>query len=177
MTPSQIRAVHNSYAKIEPIAQTVGEKFYNRLFAMAPETRKLFPVDMSQQHLAFMNVVAQLVNLHLRSLISLPVTQQDNAEAAMPTMRKLGKEHAKWGVIPAHFGLMRKALMDTLDEMLDDNFTSDLREAWYGAFDVMARVMQNGLLDTTPISEQFLGRFGDSDENEQPRCPVAHAHA
>jgi hemoglobin-like flavoprotein len=175
MTPSQIRAVHNSYAKIEPIAQQVGEKFYNRLFSMAAETRKLFPEDMSKQHLAFMNVVAQLVNLHLRSLISLPVTQQDNAEAAMPSMRKLGKEHAKWGVIPAHFGLMRKALMDTLAEMLGDTLTPDLREAWHGAFDVMAKVMQNGLLDTGPISEQFLGRFGE--DSSELRCPVVHAHA
>lgn len=178
MTPSQIRAVHNSYAKIEPIAQKVGEKFYNRLFAMAPETRKLFPEDMSQQHLAFMNVVSQLVNLHLRSLISLPVTQADNAEAAMPTMRKLGKDHAKWGVIPAHFVLMRKSLMDTLAEMLGADFTPDLHTAWLDAFDVMAKVMQNGLLDTGPISEQFLGRFGDGDgDGQPPRCPVAHARA
>lgn len=177
MTPSQIRAVHNSFAKIEPIAQKVGEKFYNRLFAMAPETRKLFPEDMSKQHLAFMNVVAQLVNLHLRSLISLPVTQSANAETAMPSMRKLGKEHAQWGVIPAHFTLMRKSLMDTLAEMLGDELTPDLRDAWTEAFDIMAKVMQNGLLDTGPISEQFLGRFGESEADDAPRCPVAQARA
>jgi hemoglobin-like flavoprotein len=171
MTPKQIRAVHQSFAKIEPIAKKVGESFYNKLFSLAPDTRKLFPEDMSKQHAAYMNVVAQLVNLHLRSLITLPVTQAENAEAAMPEMRKLGKDHKAWGVIPAHFGLMRRCLMEAISEILGDDFTPELQEAWAAAYDVMSRVMQNGLLETGPISEQFLGRFGD--DADAPRCPVA----
>ena len=174
MTPAQIRLVHTSFAKVAPIAKQVGEKFYNRLFAAAPETRKLFGDDMSYQHEKFMGVVAELVNLHLRSLISLPVTQLDNAEAAMPTIRKLGKDHAQWGVIPAHFGLMRKALMDTFYEVLGDNLTPELRDAWLGAFDVMAKVMQNGLLDTGPVSQDFLDRLAEENDGEA-RCPVYHA--
>ena len=176
MTPAQIRLVHASFARVAPIAKQVGEKFYNKLFAAAPETRKLFKDDMSYQHEKFMGVVAELVNLHLRSLISLPVTELENSEAAMPTIRRLGKEHAQWGVIPAHFGLMRKALMDTFVEVLGDEFTPELREAWLGAFDVMAKVMQNGLLDTGPISQQFLDRLADENGGEA-RCPVYQPRA
>lgn len=176
MTPAQIRLVHASFAKVAPIAKQVGEKFYNRLFASAPETRKLFKDDMSYQHEKFMAVVAELVNLHLRSLISLPVTQLENAEAAMPSIRTLGKDHAQWGVIPAHFGLMRKSLMDTFQEVLGDAFTAELREAWQAAFDVMSKVMQNGLLDTGPISQEFLDRLAEENDGEA-RCPVYHARA
>jgi hemoglobin-like flavoprotein len=177
MTPAQIKLVHSSFAKVAPIARQVGEKFYNRLFAAAPETRKLFKDDMSYQHEKFMGVVAELVNLHLRSLISLPVTQLDNSEAAMPTIRKLGKDHAQWGVIPAHFGLMRKALMDTFAEVLGDEFTPELRDAWLGAFDVMSKVMQNGLLDTGPISQEFLDRLAEAADGGEARCPVYRASA
>jgi hypothetical protein len=132
---------------------------------------------MSYQHEKFMGVVAELVNLHLRSLISLPVTQLDNAQAAMPTIRKLGKDHAQWGVIPAHFGLMRKALMDTFAEVLGDEFTPELRDAWLAAFDVMAKVMQHGLLDTGPVSQEFLDRLADEEEDGEARCPVFHSRA
>ena len=178
MTPAQIRLVHTSFARVAPIAKQVGEKFYNRLFALAPETRKLFKDDMSYQHEKFMSVVAELVNLHLRSMISLPVTQLENSEAAMPTIRKLGKDHAQWGVIPAHFGLMRKSLMATFEEVLGDEFTTELREAWAEAFDVMAKVMQNGLLDTGPIAPEFLDRLADDpNDPNTPRCPVYHARA
>jgi hemoglobin-like flavoprotein len=169
MTPAQLRLVRESFNKIAPVATKVGEKFYNRLFAMAPETRKLFKDDMSYQHEKFMSVVAELVNLHLRSLLSLPAIQSEASEAAMPTMRKLGKEHAVWGVIPAHFGLMRTSLMTTLHEFLGDDFTPAVREAWEEAFDIMSKVMRNGLLDTGPIMPDFVNRL--SETGEAARCP------
>ncbi|MEJ2227822.1 MAG: globin domain-containing protein [Alphaproteobacteria bacterium] len=173
MTPSQLRIVRDTYTKIAPVATQVGEKFYDRLFSLAPETRKLFRDDMSYQHEKFMSVVAELVNLHLRSLLSLPATQMEDSEAAMPTIRKLGKEHADWGVIPAHFGLMRTSLMTTMHEFLGDQFTPQVREAWEEAFDIMAKVMKNGLLDTGPLMPDFVNRLADLDD-DKPRCPVAH---
>ena len=173
MTPAQLRIVRDTYTKIAPVAAQVGEKFYNRLFGMAPDTRKLFKDDMSYQHEKFMGVVAELVNLHLRSLLSLPATQLENSEAAMPTIRKLGKDHAQWGVIPAHFGLMRTSLMTTMHEFLGDEFTPEVREAWEEAFDIMAKVMKHGLLDTGSLMPDFVDRLEDGDE--KPTCPFMHS--
>lgn len=160
MTPFQIRLVQRSFVKIEPIATKVGAKFYARLFKEAPETRALFKNDMSYQHAKFMSVVAELVNLHLRSLISLPVTRLDAGEAAMPGMRDLGRRHGEFGVKPEHFALMRRALMETLEETLGEDFTGEVRDAWEGAFDVLANVMRGGLMGkTTTSTPQFLDRF------------------
>jgi hemoglobin-like flavoprotein len=158
MTPLQIRLVQRSFVKIEPIATKVGSKFYGRLFKMAPETRALFRGDMSYQHAKFMSVVAELVNLHLRSLISLPVTRLDAGEAAMPGMRDLGRRHGDFGVRPEHFQLMRTALMDTLAEMLDEDFTDEIREAWEGAFDVLSNVMKGGMMGKSSSAAHFLDR-------------------
>jgi hemoglobin-like flavoprotein len=160
MTPLQIRLVQRSFVKIEPIATKVGAKFYGRLFKTAPETRALFKSDMSYQHAKFMSVVAELVSLHLRSLISLPVTRLDAGEAAMPGMRDLGRRHGEFGVRPEHFELMRAALMETLEEVLDDDFTEEVREAWEGAFDVLANVMKGGLLGKASSTPHFLERVG-----------------
>jgi nitric oxide dioxygenase len=157
MTPSQIRLVQKSFVKIEPIATEVGAKFYARLFRMAPETRALFKGDMSYQHAKFMSVIRELVSLHLRSLISLPVTAVEG-EAAMPGIRNLGREHIKFGVVPAHFGLMRTALMETLYEVLGPDFTPEVQQAWAEAYDLMAKVMKGGLLNTGG-QPQLMDRF------------------
>jgi nitric oxide dioxygenase len=172
MTPSQIRLVRDSFSKIEPIASQVGQAFYDKLFETAPETRKLFKGDMSFQHAKFMSVVNELVGLHLRSLISLPVTLLNSSEAAMPTIYDLGKRHADFGVTPAHFGLMRSALLETLAELLGDEFTPRMREAWEAAFDVMAGVMRKGLENTAPSSDQFLDRFEDEPDASVQNAPA-----
>jgi hemoglobin-like flavoprotein len=157
MTPSQIRLVQKSFVKIEPIATEVGARFYNRLFKMAPETRNLFKGDMNYQHAKFMSVVRELVSLHLRALISLPVLAQDG-EAAMPGIRNLGRDHIKYGVVPAHFGLMRTALMETLAEVLGPDFSPEVQSAWAEAYDMMAKVMKSGLMNTGN-QPQLMDRF------------------
>lgn len=171
MTPSQIRLVRNSFTKIEPIASQVGETFYDKLFNTAPETRQLFREDMSFQHQKFMSVVNELVSLHLRSLISLPVTLLNSSEAAMPTIYALGKRHVEFGVTPAHFGLMRSALIETLAELLGDEFTPQMQEAWEAAFDVMANVMKKGLTNSATSSEHFLERFDDGQDANVQSAP------
>lgn len=166
MTPAQIRLVRNSFTKIEPMATQIGAAFYNKLFYAAPETRALFKGDMAHQHAKFMSVVNELVSLHLRSLISLPVTLLDNSEAAMPAIHALGQRHAHWGVSPVHFDLMRKALMETLAEVLGEEFTPQAHEAWQAAFDLMANVMKKGLQNGQVDSTSFLDRFPDADDSK-----------
>lgn len=166
-----MRLLRNSFSKIEPVATQVGAVFYNKLFATAPETRALFSPDMSHQHTKFMSVVRELVSLHLRSLISLPVTLLNNSEAAMPAIHMLGKRHVQFGVSPAHFDLMRSALMETLAEVLGKEFTPELRSAWQDAFDVMANVMKKGLENSQPSGPQFLENLPDADAAE-PQVPA-----
>jgi nitric oxide dioxygenase len=167
MTPGQIRLLRNSYPKIEPNADQIGAIFYQKLFEMAPQTRALFGEDMTAQRAKFMSVVKELVSLHLRSLISLPVTMLENSETALPALHALGKRHVAFGVVPAHFDLMRKALLDTFGEVLGSDFTPDLREAWEAAFDLMANVMKSGLKDGAPPAPQFLERLPEEDVAEE----------
>lgn len=166
MTPGQIRLLRNSYPQIEPLAEQIGSAFYDKLFGLAPETRVLFGEDMSAQHAKFMSVVKELVSLHLRSLISLPVTMLNDSEAALPAIHMLGKRHAHLGVEPRHFDLMRTALMDTLGEVLGPDFTPDLRDAWQAAFELMANVMISGLNNAEAAGSQFLERLPEEAADE-----------
>ena len=49
MTPEQVKLVQDSFAKVVPIAGTAADLFYDRLFAIAPEVRPLFPDDLTEQ--------------------------------------------------------------------------------------------------------------------------------
>lgn len=171
MTPQQIRLVEQTYAQIEPFAAEVGAVFYDRLFEIAPQTRILFPKDMREQQRKFMSVIGQLVKLHLRSLISLPVTHDGNAEAVIPGAGALGKYHEKLGVQPAYYGWMRGALLFALEQKLGRAFTSEVRDAWGAAFDVLATAMTQGKIaagphpifakadESSPPESEQLGRF------------------
>ena len=44
---------------------------------------------------------------------------------------------------------------------------------WEEAFDIMAKVMKNGLLDTGSLMPDFVNRLSDGDE--KPRCPFLHS--
>ncbi len=65
MTPQQVELVQKSFQKVVPIAATAADLFYNRLFEIAPETRALFPTDMTQQKIKLMAMLGTAVtNLH-----------------------------------------------------------------------------------------------------------------
>jgi hemoglobin-like flavoprotein len=65
MTPQQIELVQKSFQKVVPIASTAADLFYTRLFEIAPETRALFPADMTEQKAKLMAMLATAVtNLH-----------------------------------------------------------------------------------------------------------------
>ena len=49
MTPYQVAIVQDSFKKVVPIAATAADLFYDRLFAIAPEVRPLFPDNLRDQ--------------------------------------------------------------------------------------------------------------------------------
>lgn len=145
MTPAQLRILQRSFARIEPIADRFGTIFYERLFTIAPEMRPLFRTDIKAQQSKFMKVIGEVVQLHLRAMISLPVTAQTNGEATLPGAYWSGKLHAAYGVRMEDFESMKLALLWALEEVLGDELTPDVQSAWVAAYDVVARAMQSGM--------------------------------
>lgn len=145
MTPAQIRIVQKTFLKIAPNSHDFSALFYDQLFAMDPETRALFRDDLKAQHAKFMKVIAEVVQLHLRALISLPVTASASGESAIPGAYWAGKMHFAYGVKPEHYATMKEALLRTLHKSLGEEFTQDAREAWSGAYDILAEAMKKGI--------------------------------
>lgn len=150
MTPAQIRIVQRTFAKLEHNATGFSAIFYDRMFTLAPETRALFRSDLKAQHSKFMKVVAEVMQLHLRALISLPVTSKAGTESAIPGADWAGQMHLAYGVKLEHYDVMKEALLWALERSLGEEFDQNAADAWSSAYDILADAMRSGVDPDAP---------------------------
>ncbi len=129
MTPEQIRLVRLSFDKLWPVNRRVATLFYERLFALAPETRALFQNDLEAQKMKLMGMIATAVGL------------LDRRELFDTSITDLGRRHSFYGVQPRHYGLVGEALIGSLEEGLGPAFTDDTRAAWIALYEEVQRLM------------------------------------
>jgi hemoglobin-like flavoprotein len=129
MTPHQIALVQQSFAKVLPIRETAAALFYDRLFAIDPSARPLFRGDMAAQGAKLMAALATLA----RSL--------DDLEPMVDRIRALARRHVQYGVTEAHYASVGAALLWTLEQGLGADFTSEVRDAWASAYDMLSSTM------------------------------------
>lgn len=103
MTPEQIKAVQDSFAKVVPISEQAAALFYGRLFEIAPAVKPLFRGDMKEQGRKLMATLAVVVN------------GLGNLEAILPAASALAKRHISYGVKAAHYAPVGAALLWTLE--------------------------------------------------------------
>lgn len=130
MTPEQIKLVQTTFDRIRPVAQETGELFYQKFFEIDPTVRPLFKGDMKQQGLMLMTAIGMAV-----SNLDRPETIAGNIEA-------LGQRHRQYGVRAADYNTFGAALMWTLEQVLGDAFTQEVREAWGETFALLSNSMK-----------------------------------
>jgi len=129
MTPEQVSSVQQSFAKVVPIADTAAEIFYDRLFAIAPETRALFAEDMAEQRRKLITMLAAVVN------------GLGNLDAILPVASALAKRHVGYGVTASHYKQVGEALLWTLQRGLGSAWTADVAAAWAAAYATLSEYM------------------------------------
>ncbi len=130
MTPTQVGLIRESWAAVEPIADTAAGLFYGRLFELDPALERLFRrTDMDRQR----KVLMQTLTVVVKTL--------DRVEDLLPAVEALGRRHAGYGVREAHYATVGAALLWTLEQGLGEAFTPAVREAWAAAYGTLASVM------------------------------------
>ena len=122
MTPNQIKLVQATFAQIVPIAATVADLFYGRLFEIAPHVRPMFPEDHTEQ------------KEQLMAMLGSAVTGLDNLDTLAPAVSALGRRHAGYGLKAQHYVLVGSALLWTLEKAVAEAFTSEVKDAWASAY-------------------------------------------
>jgi hemoglobin-like flavoprotein len=129
MTPDQIKAIHDSFAKVIPISEQAAALFYGRLFEIAPEVKPLFRGDIEEQGRKLMAMLAAVVN------------GLGNLETILPEASALAKRHIDYGVKAADYAPVGAALLWTLQRGLGSQWTPELAAAWTEAYTVLSEFM------------------------------------
>jgi hemoglobin-like flavoprotein len=129
VTPEQVRSIQESFAKVAPISEQAAALFYGRLFEIAPDVKPLFRGDMTEQGRKLMATLAVVVN------------GLGNITSILPAASALAKRHVDYGVKPSHYEPVGAALLWTLERGLGEQWTSDLKDAWGGAYALLSQYM------------------------------------
>jgi hemoglobin-like flavoprotein len=133
MTPEQIDLVEATFAVFYPERyDAFASDFYERLFALNPALRPLFPADMSKQRSKLMTTFNIIIN-GLR-----------HPDSLRPVLSKLGGLHVNEGVRPADYQTLGVALNGTLESYLGAQWSPGVAEAWSAAYSTMTSLMQPG---------------------------------
>lgn len=162
MPQRQIDIIQASYLQITPISSAVGKKFYDRLFEIAPELHPMFDGAFSGPGGKF-RVISQIVERHVRALLSQPVTPMGEKPPIFPAMMALGRSHANFPITGVHFDKMKEALLWTLEETLGDNFLPETEEAWSAAYDGVVDMIMRAM----EIARQEIEQGGEQGGEQQ----------
>ena len=127
---AQRELVQTSFAKLAVMPEVAGALFYERLFATNPSFRPLFKNDMRVQVGRLMTMLTMVVyNLHQPGEV-------------LPAIRDLAVRHVGYGVKLADYDALREALLWTLEQVLGEDLTPAVREAWTVCYDELAGEMK-----------------------------------
>jgi hemoglobin-like flavoprotein len=125
--------LEDSFDLVAPRGEELVERFYDRVFATAPELKSLFAsTNMPRQRQMLLGALV-LLRKSLRNL-----------EGVVPTLRTLGARHATYGVLPEHYPIIGTALLSTMAEIAGNAWLADYTEAWTAAFQVVQDTMLSG---------------------------------
>lgn len=129
----QKRLVAESLVLVRARVLPASSQFYDNLFVLAPELRKLFRSDLAGQGMRFMTTLTVIAEL-----------LDDEAELARE-LDGLAQAHRGIGVRAEHFAAIGAALLVTLGETLGDAFTCEVQEAWRATYEAFAaRMIERG---------------------------------
>jgi hemoglobin-like flavoprotein len=129
MKEDEIRLIQESFGVLRPRADELGQLFYGRLFEKHPGLRPMFAADIEPQ-------ARKLV-----SVLAIVVASLDRLPTILPVVEDLGRRHDAYGVEPQHYDQVGETLIWTLDRMLGQTFSSDVRQAWIAAYATLSEVM------------------------------------
>lgn len=155
LTRERVTIVQWTYHRVEEAGVQVADLFYDRLFEIAPDTRKLFAADLSKQKDKLLDVLASAV-LHLHDL-----------NTVMEVIKDLGRRHVYYGVTSEHYTLVGQALMWTLERVLGDDFTPATRRAWNAAYKTLANAMLDAAKEVRPLERRRIRETAPANPGAQ----------
>ena len=105
--------------------------FYKTMFKNNPEVKSMFNMNKQesgeQPKALAMTILAAAQNI-------------DNLEILLPAVKKIGQIHVNTNVKPEHYPIVGKNLLLAIKEVLGDEATDEVLQAWSEAYEVISQV-------------------------------------
>jgi hemoglobin-like flavoprotein len=129
-----ISVLEDSFDLVAPRGEELVERFYDRVFATAPELKSLFgDTNMVRQRQMLLGALV-LLRKSLRNL-----------NAIVPTLRSLGARHATYGVLPEHYPIIGSAWLGSMAEIGEGEWVPEYTRAWTAAYEVVQQTTLSGV--------------------------------
>lgn len=131
MTGEQIKLVRVTWLQAAPNVPAVARFFYERLFELDPEVRRLF---------GHTDMVAQRRELLVR--LTACVGALDRVDTIRSPLASLATRLADYGVRDRHYALAESALLWTMGQILGEAWTAEVSGAWSSASGALTGFMR-----------------------------------
>ncbi len=128
-----IELLEQSFETVKAHNAEFSTNFYNTLFAEYSDVKPLFAnANMKEQgdHL-YKSLVFVVVNLRKPDILS-------------DTLKGLGTRHVKYGTLPHHYPIVGSVLLKTFAQILGNDWTPEVRQAWVDAYGAVTKLMLEG---------------------------------
>jgi hemoglobin-like flavoprotein len=129
LTPAQKRLIRESFRKLAPALDLVGQLFYLKLFRLDPSFRARFGGDSKTQGRKFM------------AAVKLTVISLNHEDGLAPIIKLMGVRQRQMGMKVRDYRTMGKALMWTFEQSLEKRFTRQTKDAWTTFITQVTRIL------------------------------------
>ncbi|MFJ6212144.1 globin domain-containing protein [Streptomyces sp. NPDC092296] len=126
MDPALIKS---SFSAVQPHGTDVTAYFYDHLFEHHPEVRGLFAEHLDEQR------------DRLWAALGAVVSNLEDTPTLVGMLQNLGRRHAGYGALPAHYPAVGASLIATLEHFAGDAWTPEVEASWAAAYAVISSTM------------------------------------
>jgi hemoglobin-like flavoprotein len=129
LTAEQKRLIRESFVRLEPAIDLVGQLFYLKLYRLYPSFRDRFGGDPETLGRKFM------------AGVKLTIVSLKHEDCLTPIIKLLGLRQRQLGMKVRDYRMMSKAWMWTLERSLDKSLTKQTKDAWTVLLGQITRVL------------------------------------
>ncbi len=126
----------------------VGELLFRKIFTFAPQVHGMFRFAKDFEPMSEELFASERFKEHARGVVrtigkAVSMLGPD-LDPLIKILHDLGRLHGRYGALPAHYAVVGRALIETLSEVLGDQFTNELKTSWARVYDIVSAAMIEG---------------------------------
>ena len=148
LSTQDINIVKSTVPLLEQGGSAITQHFYQRMFTHNPELNDTF--NMSNQHTGRqIEALFQAIAAYAKNI--------DNLSVLNNIVERIAHKHTSFHIKPDDYKIVGHHLIETFRELLPEQFTQQVEQAWGNAYQALANIFINREEELYSEREQSLG--------------------